>query len=468
MQVATVVDREAEPVPLGGSWLRNRARVDGLELTLRGERLEIVAGVGRDATCGDLRLPLLVDGRVRAQTIVVPPPGEFTPDDVREMWRVAQRRAARVLALGGSAVDGRQPHAPVEGLDWGMVARALELARQMLARWPRSSVTRGRMATVEQPIGREDAVATERALSAGASAAAIGVGGAPVAEQAIYLTVRQEPWHSGELAAALRSLLRTLRDVGVSPQVFYPLVESIRLAEHRQGIRDRPMSSWPSVASMLAVAARRAVRVAARATSDGSLGLPIVKLWKLYEDWVGERLLAEMVERLGPGSGRNPIRWQRGSLQVELHHQPQFEWPRAKRLCGVGWTAAAHGALRPDYVLAGRRGAHTVTWALDAKAMTVIEPDDVAEKAGKYLAALRPTGAVGLEAEGREADATVTWLDRVCLVAPVEVTGLRDGRRLPRPPLASENHRRTLVATATPSTFGDPIGQLVERFLERA
>lgn len=132
---------------------------------LTGQTLLIDPGSGRDAVCGRLLVPVLVDGELRDAYVDIPPPTGWTRAQVDEMWSKAARlEAARVLRVP-LTLEGRQPARRAPGVDWIALGAAIRQAETLNLRWPQRLHTQHVIAPTGAPRGREDGIRTERARS---------------------------------------------------------------------------------------------------------------------------------------------------------------------------------------------------------------------------------------------------------------------------------------------------------------
>lgn len=294
---------------------------------------------------------------------------------------------------------------PARDVAWSALTRCSSAARRVLVRWPSRTESRIVRSPLEQPRGSELIDATEQRLGLSIDLLAAGTRSAPeVTMRRVGSTV---PWTNRTLAAVASRATEALdaaEAAGVVGEVPRSLVAPIRalsrLARPTLPAADPPFSSWPPgfIDAYLAC-----IDLLSSVSIGGSkVGwVPLSDLWRLYELWLGERVLAILTRALGAPSWiggatdeRIAARWAADDWELELRHPCVFT-DRPRSLVGSDWWSVS-SRLDPDVGLLARTASGTTCVLLDAKDRPRLSPGDVAVEASKYQWGIRRDNATTL------------------------------------------------------------------------
>lgn len=376
----------------------HRVRTDeGPELTLRSDRTT-------SKFVGRLDVPYVGSrGRVQVAHLDVPPPPPWTWGDMATMRAAADRLDLADLAgaTGLRRAEDTQWR-PGRDIAWSALTRCSSAARRVLVRWPSRTKSRVVRSALEQPRGSELIDATEQRLGLVIDLITAGARSAP--EVTMRRVGSSVPWTNRTLAAVASRAAEALdaaEAAGVVGEVPRSLVAPIRalsqLARPRLPAADPPFSSWPSgfIDAYLAC-----IDLLSSISIGGSkVGwVPLSDLWRLYESWLGERVLAILTRVLGApnwiggaADERIAVRWVADDWELELRHPCVFT-DRPRALVGSDWWSVS-SRLDPDVALLARTASGTSCVVLDAKDRPRLSRGDVAVEASKYQWGIRRDSA---------------------------------------------------------------------------
>ncbi len=288
---------------------------------------------------------------------------------------------------------------PSHDVAWASLTRCSSAARRALVRWPSRTETRIVRSPIEVARGTELVDKTERRLGLSIDVLAAGTG--TVAPEVTLRRVgSMVPWTNRTLAAVASRVIDALRaseSAGVTGQVPTTLIAPIRamarLARPALPATDPPFSSWPPAFLDAYLAC---VDVLASVSVGGSKKgwVPLADLWRLYEMWLAERVLAVITRLLGtptwisgPSDERVCVRWATRDWELELRHPCVFT-NEARTLVGSRWWSVS-SRLEPDIGLLARTPAGARLVVLDAKERQRLTAGDVAVEASKYQWGIR-------------------------------------------------------------------------------
>ncbi len=424
-------------------------------LSLQGHELRVDPGSGRDAVCGRLVVPVVVEGRLRDAAVELAPPEDWSVQQVQAMWNSASRLEATRILAAPLLLDGRLAKDYARGIDWQALAAALAQAEALVLRWPNRTRLRKVEGSTATPRGREDESATASAIESGRISALTS----PLRlDRAVYNEAIRKPWTSALLTRQIDRLAVSLREAlaASDPSALGAIsalgdVRSLADPGTRSAGREPPFSSWPHAVARLMWLAQKAERRVSIAGAAGSGTTPTRRLWTLYEDWVTVATLEALEALLGPPVSRalNPLAsWESEGKEVALWRQFDFRFSSPRPLLGEAVVGVGHGALRPDIVLAVRSNDRVRVGVLDAKAYRQIGYSGaIDEMTAKYLWGMR-------RLEGSPPAPTAPLLEFAGVVAPVGAP------KSQAPPHLSRT--RTIQAVPPPDGPGLPEAVIAE------
>jgi hypothetical protein len=276
--------------------------------------------------------------------------------------------------------------------------RTVSSASALLSRWPQRTRTIQRWLPSEMSGGLEDVVATERFLG---SPVAPLAGDPPRPGSTLRHFGGSESWRITAVVIVADALLRSLSAVETDLlsgegrefcRHLMALLSQVRSASQSdRPLLDPPASTWPMPIRRF-VAAGIAALTGLSANGAGRDWLPFVNIWRIYEDWLCERLLATAQRVLGPPTGNDGLRlrWDNDRGQVTLLIQPGFS-TKGREVLGSRIFSVTSTSLQPDAVLAGLPRGRRIPKliAIDAKERGEINADELTSEASKYLWGLR-------------------------------------------------------------------------------
>lgn len=396
--VEVVVPGKLLPLALPDGLRVHRIRTAGSpELMLKSDR-------ATTKFAGRLDIPYVTDGgAVDVAHLDVPPPVPWRWGDVAAMRAAASRlRLADPAGSSGLRQTEDARWLPASNVAWMALTRCSATARRLLVRWPSRTNSRVVSAPLEQPRGTELIDATESRLGIRIDLLRSGERVAPeVSIRRVGMTV---PWTNRTLAAVAHQATRALRlaeaagVLGEVPRTLTaPITALARLAQPPAPVADPPFSSWPPPFVDAYIAC---LDLLSSISVGGSKSgwVPLSDLWRLYELWLGERMLAILSRLMGPPSRlagaddeRIAVGWAGGSWELELRHPCAFT-NNPREIVGSSWWSVS-SRLDPDVGLLARSSAGTRCVLLDAKDRPRLTPGDVAAEASKYQWGIRRNAA---------------------------------------------------------------------------
>lgn len=387
----------------------------GLRIEAFAEDFVIVEPTDR-SFAGRLVLPFLKDGEVQMFDLDVPSSGNFSHDDLDELWLAGQElaswQARRAIAVptGAFASPTAVDRASVLA-DWHALEDCSRQARALLRDWPRRMGRALRWMPVGVGGGFEDLDRTERDVGRLGYLATSTDGDAVVTRSARWFGL-PEPLALGAVAVMAENVVAlvtstvTRDELPLLSGLLAPIQHVATMATNFAGLTDPDPSSWPTP-FLLFVASCMQVLAELEAHQRGDRAIPLLDTDELFEAWLAVRVREVISRRLRTAPAVSPgaiASWVDDEITYDLRLKPAIR--RQTQLGAHKYRALVATELVPDVVVSATRGAITELAVLDAKAWTQMRSEQVLSESAKYLYGLRRTD-----------DDTLPALMSVCLVS---------------------------------------------------
>lgn len=370
----------------------------GLHIEAMGDDFMIVEPTDR-SFAGRLILPFLAVDGVRMYDLDVPSSGNFTHDDLRELWLAGQELASwqsrRALATttGAYATPQSVDHARVLA-DWHALEKCARQAEMLLREWPTRMGRVIRWVPVGVGGGFEDLDHTEREVGRLGYLAKRTDADLVVTRSARWFG-KSEPLTLGAAAYMAERVVALVTET-VSPddlRVLRHLISPIQRVAHQAlnpaGKTDPDPSSWPNP-FLLFVAACMQVLAELEARERGNRAVPFLDTDELFETWLAVRVRDILSGRLEPApvvSHGAIASWLDDAITYDLRIKPSIR--RSTPLGAHKYRALVAQELVPDVVVSATRGDITEFAVLDAKAWAHMLPEEALTESAKYLYGVR-------------------------------------------------------------------------------
>lgn len=334
--------------------------------------------------------------------LTVPPPSPFSPDAVDRMWEDINYLPAGIppsVPTQGLGPFGARVHDLASTLHFTATLRAVQAARDVLARWPLRETRQPFYRATELPGGREDPLATSR--SAGRTIPILRIQQRALPSHSWRWQGRLTNWTCRPISVAAQQLAIRLRqrppysDSGFSQRFLPPLHAVAYRSRPPRGVPDLPPASWPQQFRRLHTELTLALR-AHQLSLDQSALAPLSHFWRLYEAWITARLYQELLMKLGPptkieasGTHAWSASWRLQGSHVSLYVQPVLT--STPLTTGSLQLISVTSHLVPDALLTISNENEELLFIIDAKRREapILRPADAAVAASKYLWGIR-------------------------------------------------------------------------------